>query len=134
MPSQLQIDFTKPLPVHIRENNRESEDFLNENRWKFSDRCIEVIEPLISGVRLTVKSAIVDYGVSSLPRRISDIREATFHELIDDDWVYVDGKQDHKIWWMPQEYIRMYKCMFEKMIEQKKKRDIERAEKRKRKV
>lgn len=98
MPSQLQIDFTKPLPVHIRENNRESEDFLNENRKELSAKCEKVLALLKSGIRLTVKSALVNYGVSSLPRRILDLKEAGVS--IEDEWVKIEGKERFKEWFI----------------------------------
>lgn len=98
MPSQLQMDFTKPFPVHVRENNRASEDFLNENRKDLSAKCELVLSLLKSGIRLTVKSALVTYGVSSLPRRILDLKEQGI--TIEDQWVKINGQERFKEWFI----------------------------------
>jgi hypothetical protein len=95
---QLSLDLSKPFPVHSRENNRESEDFLNENRESFSANCEKVLALLKSGVRLTVKDAIVNHGVSSLPRRILDLKQAGIE--IKDAWISVEGKRGFKEWYI----------------------------------
>jgi hypothetical protein len=59
------------IEIHGRENNDESESFLNENYQHFSNKCLEVIRILNTGKRLTVLEA-ANMGISSLPRRIKD--------------------------------------------------------------
>ena len=95
---QLSLDLSKPFPVHSRENNRESEDYLNENREALSAKCEKVLALLKSGVRLTVLGAMVNHGVSSLPRRILDLKQAGID--IPSVWVYVDGKRSYKEWYI----------------------------------
>jgi len=68
--TQLALDFT-----HREENNHDSRRHLEENRERFSAQCQQVYDLLRSGVRLTVLSAITEYGISSLPRRILDLKE-----------------------------------------------------------
>jgi len=70
MLKQIEIDF-----VHAAENNRESLNNLNENRKKFSNQCLQVIDLLNSGEVLTVKSAMMNHNINSLPRRIMDIEQ-----------------------------------------------------------
>ena len=67
---QQQFDFT-----HTRENNPESESILNDNREHFSDQCKLVLELLKSGKALTVRTALLVYGIGSLPRRILDLKQ-----------------------------------------------------------
>jgi len=77
---QLALDFT-----HREENNHDSRRHLEENRERFSAQCKQVYDLLRSGVRLTVLSAITEYGISSLPRRILDLKQAGIE--IRDCWI-----------------------------------------------
>jgi hypothetical protein len=77
---QLALDFT-----HRQENNYQSRKHLEENRERFSAQCQQVYDLLRSGMRLTVLSAITEYGISSLPRRILDLKEAGVE--IRDRWI-----------------------------------------------
>ncbi len=90
---QLALDFS----CHRDENNHDSRRHLEENRDKFSRQCALVYSLLKSGVRLTVLSAITEYGISSLPRRILDLKEHFKREGIDveikDAWVKTDSKE-----------------------------------------
>jgi hypothetical protein len=92
---QLALDFT-----HREENNYQSRKHLEENRERFSAQCKQVYDLLLSGVRLTVLSAITEYGISSLPRRILDLKEHFRREGIDveikDCWVKTDSKERYK--------------------------------------
>ena len=89
-PRQLALDFSP----HRTENNYQSRKHLEENREKFNRQCQQVYDLLRSGVRLTVLSAITEYGISSLPRRILDLKEAGVG--IRDRWI--DKK--YKEWWI----------------------------------
>lgn len=86
------------IEIHDRENSQENENFLNENRQKFSDQCLKVVEYLNQGKRLTVKWA-VNSGIASLPRRIKDLKEGGFNVL--DEWVRDGkGKKLYKEWFI----------------------------------
>jgi hypothetical protein len=87
---QLALDFS----CHRDENNHDSRRHLEENRQKFSDQCQKVYSLLLSGVRLTVLSAMTEYGISSLPRRILDLKESGIE--IKDAWVKTDSKERWK--------------------------------------
>lgn len=93
--TQEALDFT-----HRQENNYQSRKHLEENRERFSAQCEKVYDLLKSGVRLTVLSAITEYGISSLPRRILDLKEHFKREGIDveikDAWIKTDGKERWK--------------------------------------
>lgn len=88
------------IEIHDRENSKEAETFLNENRDKFSNQCLLVLKILYSGVRLTVEDALVKYKIASLPRRIGDIREAGI-TIVKDEWVKDEnGKRLYKQWYI----------------------------------
>lgn len=85
---QTTLDFTHA------ENNRESEMHYIENAEHFSEQCMKVLTLLRSGVRLTVRSAILEHGISSLPRRIKDCRTAGVE--IKDEWIKPTDKPKYK--------------------------------------
>jgi hypothetical protein len=88
------------LHTHLRENNKESQKHLEENAKKFSQQCLMVLEMLNQGVRLTVKKA-VNNGISSLPRRIKDLRDRNGIDYIQEEWVTdSNGKRLYKEWFM----------------------------------
>jgi hypothetical protein len=62
------------MKIHSEENNAESEKHLKENKTKFSQQCLRVLELLRQGKRLTTSNA-PGYGILSLPRRIKDLRD-----------------------------------------------------------
>ena len=66
-------DFTKKL-IHI-ENNQESQKFFDENTGHFTKQCKDLFKILLKGERVTTLTAIVKYGIASLPRRIKDLRD-----------------------------------------------------------
>ena len=63
------------FPTHDKENNHESEQRLYANRAHFSKQCEKVYGLLRSGIKLTVKSAMNDWNIMSLPRRILDLKQ-----------------------------------------------------------
>ncbi len=67
---QQEFDF-----LHSRENNSHSQAILEENYERLNAKCQLTLDLLRKGVRLTVRSALLDYGISSLPRRILDLKE-----------------------------------------------------------
>lgn len=91
---QLALDFS----CHRDENNHDSRRHLEENRQRFSDQCQQVYSLLLSGVRLTVLSAITEYGISSLPRRILDLKESGIE--IKDCWIEINNKRAYKEWYL----------------------------------
>ncbi len=62
--------------IHAAENNAESQLHLENNQDHFVNQCENVLALLKSGVRLTVKEAIIKYNIGHLPRRIKDLRDA----------------------------------------------------------
>ena len=90
------------LKTHIHENSKESLGFLEENEGKFTEECWKVLQILNTGVRLTVAKAIAEpYFISSLPRRILDLRERNGITSIKDDWIRDGrGKRVCKEWWI----------------------------------
>lgn len=67
---QLQIDYTARA-----ENNKESQAILDSNKDHINTQCEMVKALLLSGYRLTVRGAMIDYGISSLPRRVLDLKQ-----------------------------------------------------------
>jgi len=67
---QTQLQFT----THHRENNSRSESHLNAHRKHFSKQCTEIYELLKSGRKLTVREAVLELKINSLPRRVADLR------------------------------------------------------------
>jgi hypothetical protein len=88
---QLALDF-----IHREENNYHSRKHLEENRGKFNGQCQLVYNLLRSGIRLTMKSAINEYGIGDIRRRIKDLRDICGVEDIKDRWVKVEGKNKWK--------------------------------------
>lgn len=68
---QLEFNYT-----HERENNSQSQDFIDSNRNHLNAQCQKVYDLLKSGHRLTVISAMNDHQVMSLPRRILDLERS----------------------------------------------------------
>jgi hypothetical protein len=88
---QLALDFT-----HRQENNYASRVHLEENRERFSVQCQMVYDLLKSGVRLTMKSAINEYGIGDIRRRIKDLRDICGVEDIKDKWIKENGRNKYK--------------------------------------
>jgi hypothetical protein len=63
------------MRVHQSENNSESQLNLFENMAHFSEQCLTVLKLLKQGKRLTVRDALIEYDIHSLPRRILDLKE-----------------------------------------------------------
>ena len=68
---QTQIDFT-----HKKENNAHSEAILDKNYERLNKQCQLVLTLLKSGLELTVREAMISYGIGDLRRRICDLRQA----------------------------------------------------------
>lgn len=93
-------DFTKA--VHVRENSAINEKHLNDNRQKFTGQCGIVLSLLQKGIVLSSYSAMVQYKIGHLPRRIKDIRDELGITNIEDQFEYDDsGKTTrNKIWFI----------------------------------
>lgn len=104
---QQEFDFS----VHLMENSVISQIHLDENRVKFTKKCKETLDLLMSGIKLTVLEAHAVYGISSLPRRIMDLRKDN-GVLISDDWILKDGKKDHMYWYMTSEQLKFNREKF----------------------
>lgn len=70
---QIEMDFTST--VHVRENSAENERHLNENRQKFTGQCAIVLSLLQAGHVLSTRSAMVQWNIGHLARRIKDLRD-----------------------------------------------------------
>lgn len=80
-----QLSILDEIEIHDRENNSESEGFLNENRKRLSKQCVRVLQLLQSGIRLTTENA-PGYRILSLPRRVKDLRD--YNKIpVNDSWV-----------------------------------------------
>lgn len=66
-------DFTRA--IHNRENNQKSQNILDENRQKFTGQCAIIMSLFNKGVVLSSYSAMVQYGIGHLARRIKDLRD-----------------------------------------------------------
>ena len=76
MLQQLSIDWN---PVHKKENNSESQAILDANRAELNTQCKMVKAMLESGYRLTVRDAMINYGIGDLRRRIKDLID--YHDM-----------------------------------------------------
>lgn len=68
---QLAIDFTARI-----ENNIQSQSILNQNKDKLNNQCQIVLDLLMKGERLTVRDAMIHYGIGDLRRRVKDLKDA----------------------------------------------------------
>ena len=76
---QSTIDFNQPVNFCNRvENNQESNAILQENKDRLNKQCKYVLDLLKSGLRLTVREAILNYGIGDLRRRAKDLRDAGY--------------------------------------------------------
>ena len=105
---QIQLDFN----VHRFENSAESQIHVDANRVTFSSQCKKVFDLLMDGsLPLSVKSAMVEHNINSLPRRILDLKENGV--LISDRWIEVSEivKVRFKVWYMTPEQIEFNKTL-----------------------
>lgn len=70
---QQTIDFSKPI-VHF-ENNLESQLDFMERETEFRGQCKTIMDAFIKGERLSTKTALINYGIGDLRRRIKDLRD-----------------------------------------------------------
>lgn len=91
------------IKTHYKENNPDSERHLHENELRFSNQCKKVLSLLRQGVVLTTRSAMIDYDIGDVHRRIGELRDENKIEGIVDEWVEREnGVSGHKKWFMPE--------------------------------
>ena len=96
---QLSLTFNS---VHQRENNKESQAYLELRREDFNKQCWLTLKRLLNGEVLTVLSA-ANTGISSLPRRVKDLID---HKgiPIKKHWAIVEGvEQSYKVYYIAEE-------------------------------
>jgi hypothetical protein len=71
----MQHNFEKLEQSRI-ENNSESQQILNDNNLVFAKQDLLVLNILQCGVKLDVKTALIEYGIGDLRRRIKTLRDA----------------------------------------------------------
>lgn len=94
---QVEIEFM----LHDLENSVHSQAHLEENRKHFSAQCLKIFNLLMAGKELTVLSAITEYGISSLPRRLADL--ILNGVKITDKWVKPTEGAKYKVWFMTED-------------------------------
>ena len=69
--------FDQPtISVHKSENNPVMQSYRNENEAHLTKQCQKVYNLLKAGERLTVKGAMNDHMIYSLPRRCLDLEQS----------------------------------------------------------
>jgi hypothetical protein len=71
---QLSIDYTARI-----ENNKQSQAILEANKDRLNKQCQIVMDALKRGERLTTASALLQYGIGDLRRRVKDLRD--YHSI-----------------------------------------------------
>lgn len=84
--NQIPIDFSA---LHHVENKTSNQEHFERNKEKFSKQCRIVYEALLRGEKLTTTSALLDYKIGDLRRRIKDLKDIWNVPISDH---YVDGK------------------------------------------
>lgn len=91
---QKQINFSKP--IHRRENNSISQAVLDNNQAHFKGQCKTVMEAFLRGEKLTTTSALLNYKIGDLRRRIKDLKD--IYNVTQIKSCLVDGR--FKQWWI----------------------------------
>lgn len=91
---QKQIDFTKP--IYRRENNSISQAVLDMNETHFRGQCKIIMEAFLRGEKLTTTSALLNYKIGDLRRRIKDLKDS--YNVTQIKSCLVDGR--FKQWWI----------------------------------
>lgn len=87
----LQFDFN---PVHSRENNIDSEAFLEQNRHRFNGNCWELLLGMLKGTQYSTNGYNKVHKISSLPRRVMDLQKVFgLGDLIKYEWA-PEGSED----------------------------------------
>lgn len=70
--AQVEIDFNELYHV---ENKISNQEHFEANRDKFSKQCKIVYDALSRGERLTTATALIEYRIGDLRRRIKDLKD-----------------------------------------------------------
>jgi len=95
------------MKIHEKENNQESQNFLDKNKKHISQQCLKVLELLLRGKRLTTINA-PSYGILSLPRRIADLREKN-GIFVNERWIRPENSSVEIKEWFIEERIEKEK-------------------------
>lgn len=75
------------LTIHLTENNPFSQGELDSRREELTNNCQRVLKMLQQGQHLNPKEILIEHDISSLPRRILDLKNNGFNIE-----TYHDGK------------------------------------------
>jgi hypothetical protein len=73
----MEINFEKSEQSRI-ENNPESQQMLDDNFVRFAKQDLLVLNILLLGIKLDTKTALLEYRIGDLRRRIKTLRDAGF--------------------------------------------------------
>lgn len=90
MNDQLTMDFST---LQHFENSFDNQLHFEENKEHFSNQCRKVYEALLRGERLTTLTAIVNYGIGDLRRRIKDLKDNWQVPIISEYIINKDGSK-----------------------------------------
>lgn len=78
------------LQIHLTENNPFSQGQLEERRDHLTNNCQRVYELLKQGQHLNTKEVLIQHDISSLPRRILDLKNSgvKIEKYFDDKGMY----------------------------------------------
>jgi hypothetical protein len=106
----MNTQLTIPFNIHQRENNHSSQSHLEQNRQRLTGKCLIVLNVMLKGNEIWIDSAetrcyneegemvLTGTGVkiSSLPRRIKDLKEMGFIE-----WLHFrDAEDGYRHWFI----------------------------------
>lgn len=84
------LDFERKFTR--KENNKDSQEHLEKNKKKFSNQCKKAYEAMLKGERLSTVSALLNYGIGDLRRRVKDLKD--IHKVdVKSEWVRKGGNR-----------------------------------------
>lgn len=106
------MQLTIPFNIHQRENNHSSQAHLEKNRESLTGKCLIVLNVMLKGNEIWSDAAEtrcfdedgnrVSEGmgvkISSLPRRIKDLKEMGLEE-----WMSYEDKEGYRHWFIKPE-------------------------------
>lgn len=69
------INSSNDKNLQHKENNIKSQKIFEENKKEFSNQCRIIFEAFKRGERLTTSSALLNYGIGDLRRRVKDLKD-----------------------------------------------------------
>lgn len=91
---QLNIDFNA---VHVRENNPDSEAYLELRREDFNAQCWIALKRMLDGEKLTMLGCITT-GISDIHRRAKDLIDK-YGIPVKREWAELNGEQQKHKWY-----------------------------------